>query len=74
MYKIGGLNFSARQFVEIVGAETREEVDLMLEKTFGWLTIEEAKEKLFLPHQIWAVDQILIKKNLEHKHKKITWE
>lgn len=23
-----------------------------------WLTIDEAKEKLFLPHQIWAVEQI----------------
>lgn len=23
-----------------------------------WLTIDEVKEKLFLPHQIWAVEQI----------------
>ena len=23
-----------------------------------WLTINEAKEKLFLPHQIWAVEEI----------------
>lgn len=22
-----------------------------------WLTIDEAKEKLFLPHQIWAIEQ-----------------
>jgi 8-oxo-dGTP diphosphatase len=24
----------------------------------AWLTIDEAKEKLFLPHQIWAVEEI----------------
>lgn len=23
-----------------------------------WLTIDEAKEKLFLPHQVWAVEEI----------------
>ena len=23
-----------------------------------WLTIEQAREKLFLPHQIWAVEEI----------------
>lgn len=23
-----------------------------------WLTIDEAREKLFLPHQIWAVEQV----------------
>jgi 8-oxo-dGTP diphosphatase len=23
-----------------------------------WLTIDEVKEKLFLPHQIWAVEEV----------------
>ena len=23
-----------------------------------WLTLEQIKEKLFLPHQIWAVEQV----------------
>lgn len=24
----------------------------------AWLTVEETKEKLFLPHQIWAVEEV----------------
>lgn len=31
-----------------------------LDHYLAWLTIDEIKEKLFLPHQIWAVEQAYI--------------
>lgn len=37
---------------DIVAEPTKEDHYLV------WLTFDEIKEKLYLPHQIWAVEQV----------------